>query len=174
MRALIVYESMFGNTEECARAVAKGVGEYLSTDLVDIAAAPAEVPDDVDLLIVGGPTHAHGLSRPGTRQSAADTAGRAPVPGGDGLREWLEHLAPPRHDVAVATFDTRFDKPRWLTGSAAGKAARILRTLGYRLVAEPARFFVTSMSGPVAEGEQQRAQRWGARLGAAAVPTRQP
>jgi hypothetical protein len=136
--------------------------------------APAEVPDDVDLLIVGGPTHAHGLSRPGTRQTAADTAGRSPVSGGDGLREWLEHLAPARRDVAVAAFDTRFDKPRWLTGSAAGKAVRILRGLGYRLVAEPAGFFVTSTSGPVAEGEYERAHRWGAGLGTAVVSGGQP
>jgi hypothetical protein len=174
MRALIVYESMFGNTEECARAVAKGVQEYLTADLVDIGAAPSGVPDDVDLVILGGPTHAHGLSRPGTRQSAADAPGRSPVSGGNGLREWLEHLAPPRHDVAVAAFDTRFDKPRWLTGSAAAKAVRILRALRYRVVAEPASFFVTSTSGPIAEGEHERAQRWGASLGASVVPSRQP
>jgi flavodoxin-like protein len=163
MRALIVYESMFGNTEEIARAVAKGMSE-LSPDLVEIASAPAQPPDWIELLVVGGPTHGHGMSRRGTRRTAADQAGPALVSQGAGLREWLSGLVPAGRDFAVATFDTRFDKARWVTGSAAAGAARLLRRRGYRLVAAPASFFVVSTAGPLVPGEVERAQGWGAIL----------
>jgi hypothetical protein len=173
MRALVVYESMFGNTEEIARSVAKGIsrhiGRYIAVDLVEVGTAPSVPPDDVDLLIVGAPTHAFGLSRPGTRRTAAQQAGTSLVSRGDGLREWLDRLAPPIHPVSAAAFDTRFAKPRWLTGSAAIGAARVLWGHGYHLVVDPESFFVTSTSGPIAEGEQARAQEWGATVGAAAL-----
>lgn len=169
MRALIVYESMFGNTEEIARSVAKGVGRHIAVDLVEVGTAPPVPPDDVDLLIVGAPTHAFGLSRPGTRRTAAEQAGNSLVSRGDGLREWLDRLAPPIHPVTAAAFDTRFNKPRWLTGSAAIAASRVLWGHGYHLVTDPQSFFVTSTSGPIAEGEQARAQQWGLTVSTAAL-----
>jgi hypothetical protein len=172
MRALIVYESMFGNTEEIAQAVAKGMQSYLATDVLEIAQAPVRLVDDVELLVVGGPTHGHGLSRPATREAAGKQTGNSPVSRGRGLREWLQSLPSPSHETAVAAFDTRFDKPRWLTGSAARGAARILRRRGYRLITEPASFYVTSTSGPLAENERGRAQEWGAAVGAAATSAR--
>lgn len=172
MRALIVYESMFGNTEEIARAVAKGLLPYLPASLVEVGDAPRELPDDVELLVVGGPTHGFGLSRPGTRDTAARQAGSSLVSRGQGLREWLRLLPSPRHEVSAAAFDTRFDKPRWLTGSAARGAAQALQRLGYRLVSKPVSFYVTSTSGPLAEGQQERARDWGAAIGAAAASRR--
>lgn len=68
-----------------------------------------------------------------------------------------------RTGVVAATFDTRIDKPRWLTGSAARKAADLLRHNGYRVVATDS-FVVSGTQGPLCDGEIERAQAWGAEL----------
>jgi hypothetical protein len=167
MRALIVYESMFGSTEEIAEAVAKGLRAWVPTDVVEIAQAPTRVDDDVVLLVVGAPTHGHGMTRPATRAAAGRRASGSLVSNGGGAAEWLRHLPPSGGRVAATAFDARLDLPRWLAGSASARMARILQLHDYPVVAEPASFFVSSATGPVAEGEQSRAREWGAGLAAA-------
>ena len=56
MRALVIYESMFGNTQQVAQAIGEGLALILSADVVEVGHAPATVPVDVSLLVVGGPT----------------------------------------------------------------------------------------------------------------------
>jgi hypothetical protein len=168
MRALVVYESMFGNTRKIAEAVAEGLSGHAETDVAEVGAAAAPA-DDVGLIVVGGPTHAHGMSRPGTRQGAAKDAAQDLVTRGIGVREWLGSLPAARGAMAAAAFDTRFDKPAWLTGSASRGAARQLRRCGYRLVVPPESFFVQASSGPLAPEELDRARRWGQALGTALV-----
>jgi hypothetical protein len=80
-----------------------------------------------------------------------------------GAREWLEGSRQAKAKMAAA-FDTRFGKPRWLTGSAALRIARRLRRSGYRLVAPPESFFVLHTEGPLREGEEDRARMWAAEL----------
>ncbi len=77
MKALIVYESQFGNTEKVARAIAEGVATSGRVEVVAVDTAPTVLPDDVDLLLVGGPTHVFSMSRVQTR---ADAAKDAPTP----------------------------------------------------------------------------------------------
>jgi hypothetical protein len=66
----------------------------------------------------------------------------------------------------VATFDTRIAKPR-LPGSAAAAAEKRLRRLGFRSVVAPKSFYVEGTTGPLVDGEPERARRWGVALGAA-------
>ena len=162
MKTLVVYESMFGNTEAVARAVADGLATRSSVDVVEVGTAPASV--DADLLVVGGPTHAFGLSRESTRKSAVEQG--AVVSRGIGIREWLDALPPGRTDVA--TFDTRVRKPR-VPGSAARAAERRLRRLGYHAVAPAETFWVGGTPGPLLEGEAERARRWGEDVATAAI-----
>jgi len=167
MRALVIFESMFGNTESVARAVASGLGAGMEVDVLEVGTAPAAIPGDVDLLVIGGPTHAFGMSRPRTR---ADAAGQAPggiVSRGIGMREWLESLHAPATAPAAATFDTRIDKPR-VPGSAARGAEKRLRKLGFRMLADAESFYVRGTPGPLVDGEVVRARRWGEALAAAA------
>lgn len=164
MRALVVFESMFGNTKVVADAVAEGLATRMRVTAVEVGVAPAAIEDDVDLVVVGGPTHAFGMSRPGTRQDAARQAERPLVSAGSGLREWLETIRGGSPRVAAA-FDTRIEKPR-LPGSAARAAERRLRRLGFRIAAQPASFYVAGMPGPLVAGERERARRWGEDLGA--------
>jgi hypothetical protein len=160
MNTLVVYESMWGNTRTVAEAVAERLGEEVT--LVDVADAPERLPADLDLLVVGGPTHAFSMSRASTRR---DAVGK----GADshdverGIREWLGHVVAPE-PVDIATFDTRVGSVKHLPGSAAKAAGRDVRRhhLG-RLVAT-ASFFVEDMAGPLSDGELDRARAWGASL----------
>ncbi|WP_410645098.1 flavodoxin family protein [Amycolatopsis sp. lyj-346] len=167
MRTLVVFESMFGATEQIARAVGTG----LVAEVVNVDDAPADLTG-VDLLVVGGPTHVHGMSRASTRKSAAQQ-GEHPTRSETGVREWLDSLGPVPPGLPVAAFDTRIDKSRLLTGAASLGIAKRLRRLGCRLAAPAESFFVgtdPADTGP-APGEPARAEAWGAALGAAARRT---
>ena len=170
MRALVVYESMFGNTKEIAAAIADGLGESLPVDLVEVGSAPATIPGDVGLLVVGGPTHAHGMTKPESRADSAKRAGDRLVSRGSGIREWLAALHGGSSRVAAAAFDTRIKGPGLIWGSAAKGAAKSLRGLRFRVVAEPESFLVDGPTGPafdrLVEGERERARSWGRQLGA--------
>ncbi len=163
MRALVVYESMFGNTRDVAEAIATGLVAQLATTVHECSSAPKVVPADVDLLVVGAPTHALGLSRPSTRASAHEQAGGPLVSQGQGLREWLSTLQFEGVVPAVAAFDTRVKAPRIL-GSAAPKALRRLRRAGGHPIGKAHSFLVTGTTGPLATGELAAAERWGAEL----------
>jgi hypothetical protein len=162
MKALVVYESLWGNTEEVARAVAAGLAETCEVEVADVATMPS-VAEDVGLLVAGGPTHAFSMSRPSTRADAV-TKGATHPPGPVGLREWLERLPTTGRHPTVATFDTRVDKVRRLPGSAARKAAHLVRRHGLRLAGPARSFYVSDMAGPLLEGEVARATTWGREL----------
>ena len=80
------------------------------------------------------------------------------------VRQLIDSL-PEREGVAVACFDTRFEKSRILTGSAAKTMTKKLARKGYRVIAEPESCFVTDTEGPLKDGELERARRWGESLG---------
>ncbi|GAA0504659.1 hypothetical protein Ade02nite_70480 [Paractinoplanes deccanensis] len=165
LRALVVYESLFGNTEAVARAVAEGLGETFEVKVVEAREMPSA--GDVDLLVAGAPTHAFGLSRPRTREDAARQGEVRPGSVGVGLREYLD-VSPSLPGTAAATFDTRINKPL-VPGSAAHRAHRRLRRLGCRMLLPAESFRVEGVDGPLVAGELGRARAWGARL-AAAMP----
>jgi hypothetical protein len=166
-RALIVYESMYGNTARIATAICEGLRETVPAEIVPAYRAPTVLPADVRLLIVGGPTHAFSMSRASSRQEAKNQH-EVVMPIEVGIREWLRMLAggpqPVAGQVRVATFDTRIAKVRRLPGSAARSAARVLRKLGFRLTSSES-FFVDGTTGPIHEAEIESARRWGAELG---------
>jgi hypothetical protein len=173
MTVLVVFESMFGNTKLVADAVAEGLARHLPVEQVEVGAAPTVIDGEVELLVVGGPTHAFGLSRSGTRQSAAQQAEGSLVSAGIGLREWLGTLQRGSSEVAVAAFDTRISRPR-LPGSAAAAADKRLRRLGFRSMAPSASFYVEGTTGPLLDGEAERARRWGEELAVELVAGRPP
>ena len=168
MRALVVFESMFGNTEKVAGAVAHGLQlEGVDTGLVEVRSAPARLASDVDLLVVGGPTHAFSMSRAGTRADAV-RQGAAPERATVGLREWLDQVElEPDHLPELATFDTRVTKVRWLPQAAGPSAGRAGRHRGMRLVAKPVGFLVEDLQGPLLAHEEEHAVTWGRTLATA-------
>lgn len=162
MRTLVLYESMFGNTQQVAEAVAvglhsragavsvTGVGTNLLSDLAD-----------VDLLVVAAPTHALAMSSPASRAEAV-ARGADPVLAVTGVREWLAAVAAhsPAGPQVAAVFDTRVFRARRLPGSAARQMARRLTRSGYSVL-DRATFYVRDVTGPVMDGELERAEDWG-------------
>lgn len=168
MRVIVVFESLWGNTEQVARAVADGLERHNPVELVSAQDAPILL-ESYDLVVVGGPTHAFSMSRSSTRESAVQTKS-APVVVTRGIREWLGEVSPVFYPIPAATFDTKVVTPR-LPGSAAKAARSELRALGFD-VSEPSKTFrVHGYEGPLAEGELDRAEQWGAALGARVAAT---
>ncbi len=163
MKALLVYESLFGNTEAVARAIADGLSLEMEVAVHEVGEAPTAITEFIDLVVVGGPTHAFSLSRPGTRVEAV-RQGAPEERATTGLREWLGHLRKGPHSELVATFDTRADRVRHLPGSAARKAEHVLRGRGYAAIGHES-FYVSDTAGPLVAGELDRAREWGRALG---------
>jgi hypothetical protein len=172
MRALLVYESLFGNTEQVARAIAEGLSRRLPVHALDVGSAPLTLGSDICLLVVGGPTHVLGLSHvvrgaDSHVDTPVDGRGRAPhgtngsaVTHGRGLKSWLEGLHVGASGVAAAAFDTRVNRPR-LPGSAARAADRQMRRQGMHPIVIPRSFHVRRTTGPLPDGESERARQWG-------------
>ncbi|GAA4715084.1 hypothetical protein [Nocardioides conyzicola] len=167
MRAVIVFESMFGNTQELAAAVGEGLrtaGAEVAVSDVGLL-APGTLAG-CDLLVLAAPTHALTMSRPQSRAEAV-SRGADPRQLHSGMREWLDGVdqsLPTTEDrPAVAVFDTRISKARHWPGSAAGAMARALRRHGF-VVAARASFYVNDVKGPLVAGERDRAEGWGSAL----------
>lgn len=163
MSVLVVYESMYGNTRQIAEAIAAGLGGAEVRPAHEAATA-----DGFDAVVVGGPTHMHGMTTKMSRKAAADAAeedGDTELEPGataePGLRGWLSELT--GRDGKAAAFDTRIDKPAVLTGAAARGIARRLRKAGFDVV-DSQSFFVEESEGPLEDGELDRARAWGAEL----------
>lgn len=144
MKALVVYDSVYGNTEKIARAIGEGISE--DTRVVRAAEASPVDFESVDLLIVGAPTQ----------------GGRATQL----VRDFLKKMpASAVEGIDVAAFDTRISA-KWvgIFGYAAGKIAGSLKKMGGNLLANPEAFFVTGTEGPLKDGEEERAMAWANRL----------
>ena len=149
MHIVVVYDSHFGNTERIARAIAERLGRHGDVRVASIQGGPHTAPGALDLLVVGAPTQGHGVS--------------------PAMRRWLDGLRQVA-GVHAAAFDTRFAKPRWLTGSAARFVAGHLGRLGFRLVRDPESFYVAHTHGPLLDGELERAARWADTLADQHIP----
>ena len=69
MNCVVIYASRSGNTAKVAEAIAGGLRPRGSVQLLSVDEAPAVLSDGFDLLVVGGPTEAHGMTEPMTASS---------------------------------------------------------------------------------------------------------
>lgn len=144
MKALVVYDSFFSNTERIAPAIGAGLGSQEDVRAVRVDDVKAEGQGAPTLLVVGAPTRAF---RPAPRMAAFLGA----LPKGE-----LE-------GVEVAAFDTRIDTRDIksgclafavnLFGHAAKPIAGKLQGKGGQMIAAPEGFFVADSEGPLKEGE---------------------
>ena len=176
MRALVVYESMFGNTREIATAIAEGIAARMPVETVEVASAPMVIHDDVTLLVVGGPTHAHGMSKPESRADSAKRAGDRLVSKGD-RHPRVARDDPQRLDAHLAARPSTPGSRAPASCGARRRRAPTSRCAGsaFTGVAAPESFLVDGPTGPVfdrlADGETERARAWGEGLaGRLAVP----
>jgi Flavodoxin domain len=161
MSVLVIYESMWGNTRDVAQAIGEGLGGRVT--VTEVQVAPRHVPEGVDLVVLGGPTHAFSMSRSSTRHDAVKQGATVGDPE-RGIREWLADQTTTSDRLDIATFDTRVTSVRHLPGSAAKGAAKEVRRhhLGHLIGTES--FYVSDTAGPLLEGEIERARAWGAEL----------
>ncbi len=169
MPVLVVYESMYGNTHTVAEAIGRGVAETVAgVDVVAVAECDPTLVGAADLLVVGGPTHVHGMASGRTRAAAVEAAADddelhlEPHADGPGLKDWFERLDDGAGRMAAA-FDTRVDKPVIITGRASKAIARRLRHHGFRVVGEPTSF-VLGDGGHLPPGQETAALEWGREL----------
>jgi flavodoxin len=174
MRALVAYESMYGNTAAVGEAIAASLRACgLEVEAGPVSKIEPERAGEVDFLVVGGPTHAHGMSTSATRKTAAsDEKNTFADPTVEpGLRSWVKRL-PRGEGRFAAAFDTRIDKSSILTGSAAKGIGRRLKGRGFRLVVGPECFLVSGQNR-LLEREIEHATTWAKELAeraAAAAP----
>jgi hypothetical protein len=167
MKIFVVYESLYGNTRTIAEAIADGLRDAGDVTIGTVDVLRSDDVQDAALIVAGGPTHIHGMVSERSRDAAhKDEKHGPPLPCTDLLRDWLAQLPP--GDAPAAAFDTRIDKPAWLTGSAAKKIGRLLAEAGHPIL-DAASFLVLGTDGPLAVGEIDRAQAWGRELGARAI-----
>jgi hypothetical protein len=169
MKAVVVFESMFGSTRQIAEAISDGLGQSYSVKTIGVIEAEKNECEGSDLVVVGGPTQAWGMSRPSTRRGAPlhvsdpdnDLVLEPGADWGPGVREWIASLDP--MTAKAAAFDTRISSPALLTGRASKSIGRQLVRHGLTLIAPPESFLVDKKSH-LLPGELDRARVWGADL----------
>jgi hypothetical protein len=159
MKAIVVYESHWGNTAAVAKAIAAGIGPEavaLTTDEAD-----AGVVAGADLLVAGAPLMALRLP---TDKLVEGIVAKPEEPPLDTLhptmRTWLAGL--PGGRGACAAFETKL---RWSPGGATGAIEHGLKAAGYHRISAGQKFQVEGRSGPLRDGELERARAWGVELG---------
>ena len=160
MKAVVVYESLWGNTAAIARAIAAGLGP--DAQALSTAEATPEALAGAGLLVAGSPLFAFQLPTDKIRETIRGKAATFPAPpdlSHPALRTWLESL--PHGQGRAAAFETRL---WWSPGGATGAILKALKTAGYEPLARGKRFRVAGMTGPLKAGELERARDWGQRL----------
>jgi flavodoxin len=156
MNTLIVFDTLHGNSERVARAIAAALEPTFSVRFARADQTAKLDVEGIDLLIVGGPTQRRRMSM--TLTAVLDATPRGTLTG-----------------TKVAAFDTRYRMAAWLSGSAAVGIARHLRKLGGRLLISPQSFFVERDVSPkghkrrhdieqLEPGELERASEWTAEI----------
>ena len=144
MNSVVIYASRSGNTKKVADALAEVLGESGIVETHSVDDAPKDLRP-FDLVVVGGPTEAHGMTPP--------------------MKAYLESIElSTLHAKSCAAFDTRLAWPKVLSGSAAAGIAGWLRDHDASLVASPESFIV-STKPELQPGELEHARRWARTIG---------
>jgi flavodoxin len=163
MKAVVVYESVWGNTAAIARAVADGMGPEVRAYATD--EIPTDVVASADLIVAGSPVFGFSLPTDGMRERILRDEADAPSPpdlSHPSLRSWLDALPP--GGGRSAAFETRI---WWSPRGATGTIERRLSKLGYPPITKGQKFVVRDKYGPLRDGELDRAREWGRQLATA-------
>jgi flavodoxin len=144
MNILVIYESKYGNTQKIAQAIAMSLRGYGTVQAMTADQADAFSlvnADDLDLVFAGCPTQIHKMT--------------------SAMRKFLDKIPNDAlRGLPAVTFDTRYDSPGWMSGTAARGIARELYDKGAYVAAKPESFLVTEGGGSLQSGELDRAADW--------------
>ena len=145
MKTLIVYDSMFGNTEKLAKALAEG----LRSGGAEVAAVKAEAVksedlNGVQLLCVGSPTHGWNASKP--------------------TKEFLEQLKTIESIRGKKAFAFATKMKSRLAGDAAPKIESKLKNTGLTIARHSETAIVEDREGPLEEGAEATFRQIGTEL----------
>jgi len=142
MKALVVYDSVFGNTEQIAQAIGNALDSQMDVEILRVSNVKPEQLTGLKLLIIGSPTQ-----------------GGRPTPA---IQDFLNKISEAAiRGINVAAFDTRLStRLVGIFGYAAGRIADSLKRNGGTLIVPPEGFFVKDKEGPLKEGELERAADW--------------
>ncbi|MEM3759487.1 MAG: flavodoxin domain-containing protein [Candidatus Bathyarchaeia archaeon] len=143
-RAIIIYDTKFGNTEKIAKALAIGMEkEGVKVDCVKADEVDVDKLGECDFLAFGAPTHAFGISKP--------------------MKAFLEKLKSVNLKGKKAfAFDTKY-KSR-LAGSAAKGIEKRLKEFGMSIIKPYTSAIVKSSEGPLAEGMEESFEKIGSEI----------
>jgi flavorubredoxin len=156
MKAIVVYESHWGNTAAIANAIAEGIGP--ETIALSTAQAVGDALAGVDLIVAGAPVLGFSLPTEDMLKGLAREA-TPPVLSNPSMRSWLAAL--PKGTGRSAAFETRI---WWSPGGSIKGIQRELEKAGYPTLVAAERFIVKDRYGPLKDGELERAKQWGADL----------
>jgi flavodoxin len=161
MNAIVVYESVWGNTAAIARAIAEGLGE--GTRALSTAEATADALAGADLIVAGSPVLGFSVPNDHMIEGIRANPGNPPGPtdlSQPSMRSWLDALKP--GTAACAAFETRI---WWSPGGATKGILKTMEAAGYHSIGgKGERFIVTGKYGPLKDGEVERARAWGRQL----------
>jgi len=151
VKALVVYDTVFGNTKQVALAIASAFGDNPDALAVSVTEADSTCLDDIDLLVVGSPTR-------GFKPTEAIARFLRDLP-----ERCLEGTTAAAFDTRISAEDIRAGVLRFIVKSGGYAAPHISRGLsdrGARVIAAPEGFIVTASGGPLRSGECDRAADW--------------
>ena len=143
MKALVVYDSVHGNTEKIAQAIGKVIAKTEEVAVTRANEVNTEQLADIDLVVIGSPTHGGWFT--------------------EAVKEFLnDTMKLLKQDIKIAVFDTRTPPVliHKVFGYAANKMRKTLKKQGREIIVEPEGFLVDGLKGPLSEGEEKRAEKW--------------
>lgn len=143
-KAIVIYDTRFGNTEKVAKALAEGMKtQGIKVDYIHLDKADVNKLNNYDILVIGGPTHMHGISKP--------------------MKAFLEKLTSVDIKAKKAfAFDTKVES--WWAGSAAKGIEKKLKNLKMNIVKPHHSAIVTGREGPLADGTEEIFKQIGAEV----------
>jgi flavodoxin len=158
MKALVIYDSFFGNTEQIAQAIGNALGSQEDVGTFRVSDVKLEGLTGLGLLIVGSPTR-------GFRPTEAIVNFLKSIPANG-----LKGVKVAAFDTRIATSDIGSPLLRLFVnkgGYAAKPIADLLQKNGGELIIPPEGFYVKDREGPLKEGELERAADWAKLISAA-------
>lgn len=143
-KAIVIYDTIYGNTEKVAKALASGMQEQgVQVDTVPVQKVEINKLKEYDLLAIGGPTHAFGISKP--------------------VKDFLQKMKNAEIKGKKAfIFDTRL-RIR-IAGSAAKKIEKELKKLQMNIIKSYSSAIVMKSEGPLEEGTEERFKKISAEI----------